>query len=39
MDNGVIVEQGPPEQVIDRPSQERTRLFLSRLSEVGEAIG
>jgi L-cystine transport system ATP-binding protein len=33
MDNGFIVEQGPPEQVLERPSHERTRLFLSRLNE------
>ena len=31
MDGGVIVEEGPPESVIDAPSQERTKLFLSRL--------
>jgi L-cystine transport system ATP-binding protein len=31
MDNGVIVEQGPPAQVIEQPTQERTRNFLSRL--------
>ncbi|XEC95917.1 amino acid ABC transporter ATP-binding protein [Paenibacillus tarimensis] len=31
MDNGVIVEQGPPAQVIDQPIHERTRLFLSEL--------
>ncbi len=30
MDNGVIVEQGPPEQVIDAPREERTRQFLSK---------
>ena len=30
MDSGVIVEQGAPEQVIDNPTQERTRMFLSR---------
>ena len=30
MDSGVIVEQGTPEQVIDNPAQERTRMFLSR---------
>ena len=29
MDNGVIVEQGPPEQVIGAPREERTRSFLS----------
>ncbi|MDQ0110706.1 amino acid ABC transporter ATP-binding protein [Paenibacillus harenae] len=33
MDNGVIVEQGTPEQVIERPNHERTRLFLSRLND------
>ena len=30
MDGGVIVEQGPPEQVICTPKEERTRQFLSR---------
>jgi polar amino acid transport system ATP-binding protein len=29
MDAGAIVEQGKPEQVIDRPSHERTQRFLS----------
>ena len=28
MDEGQIVEQGPPEQVLDHPSQERTQRFL-----------
>ena len=31
MDGGCIVEEGPPEQVIDAPQQERTRAFLRRL--------
>jgi polar amino acid transport system ATP-binding protein len=31
MDGGVIVEEGPPEAVIDAPVQERTKAFLSRL--------
>ena len=31
MDGGVIVEEGPPEAVIDNPDQQRTRAFLSRL--------
>ncbi|MBB5832790.1 amino acid ABC transporter ATP-binding protein [Brachybacterium aquaticum] len=31
MDRGVIVEQGPPSQVIDHPSHERTRTFLQRV--------
>jgi len=29
MDGGVIVEQGPPSQVIDAPLQERTKAFLA----------
>jgi cystine transport system ATP-binding protein len=33
MDNGLVVEQGPPEQVIEQPRHERTRLFLSRLND------
>jgi polar amino acid transport system ATP-binding protein len=28
MDGGVIVEQGPPVQVLDNPQQERTKQFL-----------
>ncbi len=31
MDEGVIVEQGPPEQVIGDPQQERTRRFLEQV--------
>ena len=31
MDGGVIVERGPARQVIEHPTQERTRQFLSRL--------
>lgn len=31
MDGGVIVEQGPPEQVIGAPQHERTRAFLHRV--------
>ena len=30
MDKGVIVEEGPPEQVFKNPKNERTREFLSR---------
>ena len=32
MDGGVIVEQGPPEQVLGAPSQARTQQFLYRYS-------
>jgi polar amino acid transport system ATP-binding protein len=28
MDDGAIVEQGPPAQVLDNPTQERTKRFL-----------
>ncbi len=31
MDGGVIVEQGTPEEVIDNPTQERTKAFLKKL--------
>ena len=32
MDKGLIVEQGPPANVFDTASQERTRLFLQRVA-------
>lgn len=32
MDEGVIVEEGKPEDVIDNPSNERTKAFLQKLS-------
>ncbi len=31
MDGGVVVEEGPPEAVIDHPQEERTRSFLRRV--------
>ena len=34
MNEGVIVEQGDPREVIDHPTQERTIQFLRRLSET-----
>jgi L-cystine transport system ATP-binding protein len=30
-DHGVILEKGPPEEVIGNPTQERTRQFLQRI--------
>jgi polar amino acid transport system ATP-binding protein len=33
MDGGVIVEQGPPRQVLDEPREERTRKFLGLVLE------
>ncbi len=35
MDKGVIAEEGKPEQIFNRPTQERTREFLKRtLSQI-----
>jgi len=31
MDAGLVVESGPPRQVLASPAQERTQLFLSRI--------
>ena len=33
MDDGVIVEQGAPRDVIDNPKEERTKQFLSRYTQ------
>ncbi|WP_312694349.1 amino acid ABC transporter ATP-binding protein [Caproiciproducens sp.] len=33
MDNGVIVEQGKPEQLFENTQNERTKAFLSRFNE------
>jgi polar amino acid transport system ATP-binding protein len=33
MDDGVIVEEGPPSEVLDAPRQERTRRFLQKVAE------
>lgn len=33
MDKGVIVEEGTAEQVIDHPQHERTKAFLSKISD------
>ncbi len=33
MDQGVIVEQGPPEQVLDRPREPRTQQFLRMVQD------
>lgn len=40
MENGVIVEQGSPEQLFNNPQQERTREFLFKLTDLyGEGGG
>jgi polar amino acid transport system permease protein len=33
MDDGLIVEQGPPEDVLDHPRQERTQRFLRMVEQ------
>jgi ABC-type polar amino acid transport system ATPase subunit len=33
MDGGVIVEEGPPPQVLDNPREERTKQFLGLVLE------
>lgn len=33
MDGGVIVEQGPPAQIIDNPQHDRTRQFLRAVAQ------
>jgi polar amino acid transport system ATP-binding protein len=35
LDNGVIHEQGPPEQIFRDPQNPRTRQFLQRIIEAG----
>jgi polar amino acid transport system ATP-binding protein len=35
MDRGVVIEQGPPEQIFDAPTVSRTRDFLSHLGWSG----
>ena len=35
LDGGVILEEGPPEQIFSAPREERTREFLARIIEAG----
>jgi polar amino acid transport system ATP-binding protein len=34
---GVILEQGPPEQIFGTPREERTQAILKRVIEAGRA--
>jgi polar amino acid transport system permease protein len=34
MDGGLVVEQGPPEQLLDHPEQERTQRFLRMVTQT-----
>jgi polar amino acid transport system ATP-binding protein len=35
LDNGRVLEQGPPDQVLGAPVEPRTRQFLARIIEAG----
>jgi polar amino acid transport system ATP-binding protein len=35
LDGGVILEQGPPEQILSAPQEPRTQQFLQRIIEAG----
>ncbi len=35
LEDGVIVEEGPPSQLFDEPRDERTKRFLGRVIEAG----
>jgi polar amino acid transport system ATP-binding protein len=37
MDQGVVVEEGPPNAVLLNPQEQRTRAFLSRVKQEAEA--
>jgi len=36
MDGGVVVEQGPPQEVFNNPKHERTKTFLKRIRSEAE---
>src|SRR3954463_7974078 len=38
MDQGRIVEEGVPSEVLDRPKQERTRRFLRRTLQLADSL-
>ena len=35
LDDGVILEQGPPDEIFSRPKEPRTQQFLERIIEAG----
>lgn len=38
MEGGVVVEDGPPAQIFEHPTQERTRAFLARYHRSGSGV-
>jgi ABC-type polar amino acid transport system ATPase subunit len=38
MDNGKIVEEGRPVEVLDNPQQERTKQFLRRTLQLADSL-
>jgi polar amino acid transport system ATP-binding protein len=38
MDGGKIVEEGKPNEVLDRPKAERTRRFLRRTLQLADSL-
>jgi polar amino acid transport system ATP-binding protein len=38
MDDGRIVEQGKPKDVVDHPREERTRRFLRRTLQLADSL-
>ncbi|MBS1169974.1 MAG: transporter related [Burkholderiaceae bacterium] len=38
MDEGVVYEMGPPEQIFDNPQREKTRTFVNRIRSVSFSI-
>ncbi len=37
MEGGVVVEQGPPQQMFDDPLHDRTRTFLRKISDMDDS--
>ena len=35
LDQGVVCEQGPPEQILSQPTHPRNQAFLKRIIEAG----
>lgn len=38
MDEGIIYEEGPPEQIFDNPQKEKTRAFINRIRKYQHRI-